>query len=188
MDKIKAEDFIKATKQMKAETEDETPFLDINPDKTVSVIGDPNQIEVKKTDIYARYRLPKDKFPNKPDGADDYGNCWGVDLAHEEVFIHPRKDAKMQDWIMELYTFMLKIKPDGEDDVEIEDMKEQELLHMFAMAGDRIQTAFYNIVGTYLGIEDELLEYMTVNSVMRVFSILADRHPEMLDQARRFFD
>ena len=175
---------IDLAKKVKDAGKDDTPYLNIDGD-TAIVVGDANKTEVKKNDYIIKFRMPMSMFDEKPENGELVGNgaYWIITKTFEEVTITPRKDLILSDAIMKLYPFFNDLKEDG----TVESYSDAELYSIFALAGDAIHLAMYNIVATFLGIDDVLAEYMLPAYVIQCVSDLVENHPEVFNEAGDFF-
>ena len=179
---MKAKDFLAANNQLKKTIEDETPFL-IAKEGEIIVVGDANKTEVKKNDYITKFRMPKSEFDTKPEGAQEIGDFYIFSLIYEGISITPRSDLKIVDAIFKILPFFNKLNEDG----SIEELGREELLTMFAHAKEEIHLAMYNLVATFLGIDDHLGAHMLPFSVIGALSQLIDNHPEIFNEADVFF-
>ena len=179
---MKAKDFLAVNNQLKKTNEDETPFL-ISKDEELIVVGDANKTEIKKDDYNIKFRMPKSEFDVKPEGAKEIGNYYVFSLVFDGITITPRSDLKIVDAIFKILPFFNKLKEDG----NIEDLSREELLSIFANAKEEVHLAMYNLVATFLGIDDHLGAHMLPFSVVGALSQLIDNHPEIFNEADVFF-
>lgn len=169
-------------KQMQRAEEDTTPFAVVN-GKDVSVVGDVNKTEVKKNDYQIKFRFPFSLFETVPKGAQKVGQYYVVTTEYKDVSVTPRKDLIILDSIMKVFPFFKKLKENG----EVEDYSKEELFSIFAYAGNEVHLALYNLVATFLEIDDELGQYMLPGSVITVMGQIIENHPEMFNEADVFF-
>ncbi|MGM0175686.1 hypothetical protein [Enterococcus sp. DIV0800] len=176
--------FIDLAKKVKEAGKDETPYLNIE-EKTAIVIGDANKTEVKKNDYTIKFRMPMSMFTERPEGGEPVGKgaYWLITKTFEEISITPRKDLILSDAIMKLVPFFHDLKEDG----SMEEYSDAELFSIFAMAGDEIHLAMYNIAATFLGVDDVLAEYMLPGYVIGCVAELVENHPEIFNEAGDFF-
>ncbi len=182
MEAMKKTDLLAISKKLKQTNEDDTPFL-VMKDQEISVVGDANKTEVKKDDYSIRFRMPKNKFDEKPEGAAEVGTYYVFSIDFKGITITPRSDLKILDAVMKIIPFFNKLKENG----SIEGLEKEELFSVFAQAGEAVHLAIYNLVATFLGIDDELGEYMLPFSVIGAMSQLIDNHPEVFNEADVFF-
>lgn len=181
-DVISAEDFAAIGEKLKRTNEDNTPFPVVK-DNEISVIGDPNKTEVKKNDYEIKFRMPKSMFTEKPDGAQEIGSLYVLTVKYKDISITPRNDLKIVEAIMRIQPFFNKLKEDG----GIETYTKEELFSLYAYAGDDVHIAMYNLVATFLGIDDKSGEYMLPMSVLDTINTIMDTHPEIFNEADVFF-
>lgn len=179
---MKAKDFLAVNNQLKKTNEDSTPFL-ISKDEDLIVVGDANKTEVKANDYTIKFRMPKTELEAMPSGAKEVGEYYVFSLSFDGITITPRSDLKIVDAIFKILPFFNKLKEDG----SIEDLSREELLSIFAHAKEEIHLAMYNLVATFLGIDDHLGEYMLPFSVVGALSQLIENHPEIFNEADVFF-
>lgn len=179
---ITAEKFAQIGKKMKDAQQDTTPYVILD-GKNVSVIGDANKTEKKKSDYSIKFRMPKKLFDEIPEGAIVVGDVVGITVQYEEATITPRTDLKIAAAIMEMMPFYETVKEDG----EIEEKDGKELFKLFAEASDEVQLAFYNLVATFLGIDDFMAAYMLPGSVFNALVQIIEIHPEIFNETDLFF-
>ncbi|MBL1226523.1 hypothetical protein [Enterococcus sp. BWR-S5] len=179
---MKAADFLAISNKLKKTNEDDTPFAIVK-DQEVSVIGDANKTEVKTGDYSVKFRVPQSQFEQKPEGAKEVGMYYVFSVAFDGVMITPRSDLKIVDAIMKITPFFNKLRENG----EIESLEKEELLSIFISAGDEIHLAIYNLVATFLGIDDQMGEYMLPFSVIENLNKIMENHPEVFNEADVFF-
>ncbi|MBL1227991.1 hypothetical protein IW492_01945 [Enterococcus sp. BWB1-3] len=179
---MKAADFLAISDKLKKTNEDDTPFAIVK-DQEVSVIGDANKTEIKQANYSVRFRVPKTFFEEAPEGAKEVGSFYVFNVDFEGVTITPRSDLKIVDAIMKIIPFFNKLRENG----EVEAFDKEELLSIFVNAGDDVHLAIYNLVATFLGIDDQLGEYMLPFSVIENLNKIMDSHPEVFNEADVFF-
>jgi len=179
---MKAKDFLAINNQIKKTNEDSTPFL-ISKDEELIVVGDANQTIVKRNDYTIKFRMLKEDLEVIPDGAQEVGDYYVFSLIFDGITITPRSDLKIVDAIFKILPFFNQLKEDG----SIEDSSREELLSIFAHAKEEIHLAMYNLVATFLGIDDHLGEHMLPFSVVGALNQLIDNHPEIFNEADVFF-
>lgn len=179
---MKAADFLAISNNLKKTNENDTPFAVVK-DQEVSVIGDENKTEVKKADYSVRFRVPQTHFEQKPEGAKEVGSYYVFSVAFGDITITPRSDLRIVDAIMKIIPFFNKLKENG----DMEDFSKEELLSVFVGAGDEIHLAIYNLVATFLGIDDQMGEYMLPFSVIENLNKIMENHPEVFNEADVFF-
>ncbi|WP_086350266.1 hypothetical protein [Candidatus Enterococcus clewellii] len=179
---MKAADFLTISNKLKKVSEDDTPFAVVK-DQEVSVIGDANKTEVKTGEYNVKFRVPQSHFEQKPEGAVEVGKYYVFSVAFADIMITPRSDLRIVDAIMKITPFFNKLKENG----DVEEFNKEELLSIFVNAGDEIHLAIYNLVATFLGIDDQMGEYMLPFSVIENLNKIMDKHPEVFNEADVFF-
>lgn len=179
---IKAKDFLAISNKLKKTNEDDTPFL-VTKDQEMIVVGDANKTAVKAGNYKIKFRMLKDEFTEIPEGATAIGNYYVFSINFDGIMITPRSDLKIVDAIFKILPFFNKLKENG----DIEELSREELLTIFAYAGEEIHLAMYNLVATFLGIDDHFGAHMLPFSVVAALSQLIDNHPEIFNEADVFF-
>ena len=177
------EEFLAIGERLKSMEGDTTPFPVVD-GKKISVVGDANRTEVKRNDYEIKFRIPKEMLGNDiPKGAQQVGDFYAFTVKYKDISVTPRNDLKIVDAIFKLLPFFRKLKDDG----SVEEMGKEELFSMFAYANEEIHLAMYNLVATFLGINDRMGEYMLPMSVIHAVVGIMDAHPEIFNEADVFF-
>lgn len=179
---MKATEFLTISSNLKKTAESDVPFAVVK-DQEISVIGDANKTEVKKADYAVKFRIPKSQLEQKPKEAKEVGNYYVFTVGFEDVMITPRSDLRIVDAIMKIMPFFNELKQDG----EVKEFSKEELLSVFVQAGEEIHLAIYNLVATFLGIDDQMGEYMLPFSVIENLNKIMENHPEVFNEADVFF-
>lgn len=183
--------FLEMSKDLQEAQTDDTPFMVADGPTELSIHGDPNKTQLKLGDYKVKFRYSREQwetlygsFPQKQDGIDIINNHWVlVTIDYKNISITPRSDLKLLDSIFEIIPFFNKIKEDG----SVEAMSTQELVHVYANHKTDVTAHMQNIVGTFLSIPENILQYMMPVSTMNCFHELITRHPEIFNQAELFF-
>lgn len=186
---VTPEDLANIAGMMQTAQEDETPVAVVDPgSKELSIVGDPNKTEKKVTSGYTiRFRLPKKLFGNEvPANAKDYGNSYSIDVTYDDVDINPRNDTKIVGYVLQIKPFFEKLLENG----EVVQRKPEEIIKLLANAEDYddIMLSIYNLIGTFLGIDDNMGKWMMSFSVISAFEKLIQNYPEIFNEADYFFD
>lgn len=179
---ITPEELLNISEKLKKTNEDETPFA-VMKDNKISVVGDANKTEVKKNDYQIKFRMPKSMFAQPPNGAREIGDFYAFSVEYKDISITPRNDLKIVDAVMKIIPFFNKLKENG----NVEEMSHEEIISVYAHAGEEVHLAVYNLVATFLGISDQMGEYMLPFSVIGALSQIIDNHPEVFNEADVFF-
>lgn len=168
--------------KLKKINEDDTPFPVVK-DEEVAVVGNANKTEVKKNDYTIKFRVPISAFSEKPTNATVVGPHYVFSVDFPDVAITPRSDLIIVDAIMKIAPFFKKLKENG----NVEDLTDEEMLSVFAYAGEEVHLAIYNLVATFLQVGDEIGPYMLPFSVIGALNQIIDNHPEVFNEADAFF-
>lgn len=179
---VTPEDLVNINEKIKATAEDTTPYL-VKKDDTLHVMGDANKTEVKKGDYTIKFRYPRSAFAEIPAGAREVGEFVVFAVTYPEVTITPRRDIKIIAEIFKLKPFLNTLSEDG----KVEERTEEEMFMIVADAGEEMLLAVYNLVATFLGIDDIAGEYMLPGSVITALAQIVETHPEIFNEADVFF-
>lgn len=169
-------------KKMRDTQNSDVPFAVITQEE-VKVVGDANKTEVKKNDYEMSFRVPVSMFEKMPPDAVVIGSNYKFKVKYENITITPRQDLKIVDAILRLQPFFNQLNEDG----KVAERTNEELLHVFAYAKEDILLSMYQLVATFLNIDDVLGEYMEPFSVIGCLNQLMDNHPEIFREADVFF-
>lgn len=181
-EKITPADLLGLNKQLQKINEDDTPFAVVKDDE-IAVVGDANKTEVKKNDYTVKFRVPISMFQQKPADAVVVGSSYVFSVDFPDVTISPRSDLIIVDAIMKITPFFKKLNENG----SVDDLTNEELLSVFAYAGEEVHLAIYNLVATFLQIGDEIAPYMLPFSVIGALNEIIENHPEVFNEADAFF-
>jgi len=181
---VSANDIVKIAKKIEETQNDDTPVAIIDQDsQDITIVGDPNKTEKKEPKSYiVRFRLPADKY-EKPEKAQVLTSVYIVDVKYDNIDITPRNDVKIVNSILKVKPFFEKLSESG----ETESRTNEEIIEMFAKVGDEVMLALYNLVATFLGIDDEMGQWMMPFSVIHVLEEIIVEHPEIFNEADYFF-
>lgn len=171
----------KIVEKMNEAKEDETPYIIQKDDLTV--VGDANRTEVKKNDYVIKYRIPREDYPEDIEGAKQIANLQIFEETYADISISPRNDIKIVNAVTKVVPFFRELKDDG----TITDAKNEVILDKLANAPDEVILAIYNLVATFLGIDDFMGQYMLPFSVIDALSDMMTNHPEIFNEADAFF-
>lgn len=175
-------DLLNINKKLKKIDNDDTPFAVVK-DEEISVVGDANKTQIKKNDYTLKFRVPISLFTEKPKEAQIVGASYVFTVDFPDVTINPRSDLIIVDAIMKITPFFKKLKENG----DVEDFTDEELISVFAYAGDEVHLAIYNLVATFLQVNDDIAPYMLPFSVIGALSEIIENHPEVFNEADAFF-
>lgn len=176
------EEFVRIGEKLKKTYEDDTPFPALN-EGQLTVMGDANKTEIKSNNYTIKFRFAQEMFSEMPENAKAVGPFYVVTVEYEDVTITPRNDLKIIDSIMKVIPFVKKLKEDG----SMRELTNEEMFSMYAYAGEEIHLAVYNLVATFLGINDKMGEFMLPGSVVIALNKIIETHPEIFNEADVFF-
>lgn len=140
-------------------------------DKELAVAGDANETEKKSHDYKITFRVPKD------------GAYVHKTVEYKDVFITPRMDTKVVKALTAIIPYLRKVKTGG----TVEKYTDEEKVKIFESLGDDFYDAIYELVGTVLKIDKDLIDYMTPQSVMDAATQIILDYPETVNEADTFF-
>lgn len=181
-DDFTPQDLVEIGKKIKATHEDTTPFLVVADDK-LNVMGDANKTEEKKGTYTIKYRYPKEFIPKPPANAKEVGDFIVFAIDYPNITITPRRDLKILSEIFKLKPFIETLHEDG----TMTEKTDAEMFDLVANSGKDMLLALYNLVATFLDIDDISGEYMLPGSVVSAMAQIIDTHPEIFNEADAFF-
>lgn len=175
---ITQEEMLKIKEAAKEAEESERPFP-ILKDGELAVVGDVNDIEVKKHDYTLKFRFPKAMgIQGKP-----VGDYVVQEVEYNDVYITPQNDFAVLRELMALIPFFNNLNDDG----SITERSDEELAEIVSQLNDGIVESMYNIVAAVLRVDKELVPYiMPISCFDTVGAIIRD-NPEAWNEADCFF-
>lgn len=153
------------------EAEESTTPFPISTEDEIIVAGDANKTELNKHDFVVTFKIPT------PDG-------YNVNkVEYKDVYITPRQEPRIIRLMVEIMPFYKKINEDGTTGKYTRD----EVMKLVAELGESVYDKLYDLVGTVLGVEPSLRDYMSLDSVMYNAGVLLRAYPEMVNEASTFF-
>ena len=136
----------------------------------LSVVGDANQTELNKHDIKIEFRIPQQ------------GKYTSYTREFKGVYITPRQNVS----IVKAFTTLMPFfrKPSDGGVVEYTEAEKREIATKFDQS---VYDAMYDLVAVVLGIDMDLKDYMTPQSVMDATVKILLQYPEMVNEADTFF-
>lgn len=132
------------------------PFL-VQSEKENMVVGDPNDTEVKKTTFQIVFEVP------------DENGRKTVTKEFPDVFIKPRRAPKIIRIMNEMLPFFRKVNDDG----TVEPLAEEDIANILSsQLPEYIYDDLYELVGTTLGIDERLWDYMIPGSVFDAATLI----------------
>lgn len=173
-------DLMKIQEAMREQESDTTPFAIIDGEGGVSVIGDPNKTEIKHYDYTVRFRIPSQFVDEGTGNKIVNGKYTVVELEYKDVTISARKDLQIVACLNDLRPFLVEVLPDGESKDRDEDELKKIITNLITKQS--IINAMYNLVGTVVGVKEELIPMMLYDSVFEnVVKIIRD-FPEIINE------
>lgn len=160
--------------------ESETPFPVLK-DEKMYVVGDANETKINKHDFTIEFRLPEGTVEGKVENGSVI-----KEVEYKDVFVTPRQIAKVVSAVCKLLPFFRKIAEDN-GDLSATDFTMEEYTLLLADYGSVFVDDMYILVASVLGIDERLIDYMTVPSVMKATSQIFTEYPEVLNEAENFF-
>lgn len=171
-------------KIQKAEA-DTTPFVVVDGNGDMSVVGDVNKTQTKQYDYTVKFRIPaqyKDLLPGATDIVN--GKYCVAEVEYKNVMISARKDLEIVAAVIELYPFLREVLPSGES----KDRTKEELRNIVAenITKKSVVDAMYHLVSAVIGIDETLADMMLYSSVFdNVIKIIED-FPEIFNETDFF--
>lgn len=164
---------------------DTTPFVVVDGNGDMSVVGDVNKTQTKQYDYIVKFRIPaqyKDLLPGATDIVN--GKYCVAEVEYKNVMISARKDLEIVSAVIELYPFLREVLPSG----ETEDRSREELKRIISenITKKSVVDAMYHLVSAVLGVDETLSDMMMYSSVFdNVMKIIGD-FPEIFNESDFF--
>lgn len=175
------QDLMEIQKQMREAEKSTTPFAIVDGEGSISVIGDANKTELKTYSYTVKFRVPT-QFVSLIGGGNEIvnGKYTVAEIEYPDVYISPRKDILLLNYLNDLKGFLVEVLPDG----ETKDRGADELVPiiMSNITNKVILNAMYEFVGTAIGVSDELIPMMLYESVFENFIKLIEDFPELINE------
>lgn len=156
------EEMLKIKSEMDKAQESTTPFALVNEDN-LAVVGDANDTKTVLSDYTITFRLPDGK-----------GGSVEKDVEYKSVFITPRQETRLARLYAELLPFFKKFEDSG----EVTDYDESELVYIAQTLTEEMLDLMYDLVGYVLGVDPELMDYMTIQSVVPAVAQIIRQYPQ----------
>lgn len=154
---------------------------------SINVVGDVNKVEQKKANYVIEFLMKKDMLQERlgaiPKTARIAGEYASLEVEYEDITIVPRNNLIIVEAIMNIQPLVKKLTEGG----DVKKMTSMEFITVYNSLGQTINVAMYNIVATFLGIDDSIAAYMQPYSVLNALCLMIDMHPEVFNQADIFF-
>lgn len=151
--------------------EDTTPFA-VMKDGDIAVVGDANKTEITKQDFTLVFLIPGDdgKYHEHP-------------VAYKDIYLKPRQAVTVQRLMTALQPLFSKVKPGG----DIEDYTQEEMIELANEFEGQVMDQLYHLVGYVLGVNKELVDFITPNSVLEAYGKIMVAYADMTKASESFF-
>lgn len=158
---------------------DDTPFLLATEDE-LAVVGDANKTKVNAHDFIIKFRVPQEQ----EDGSVKYAV---ISKEFKKAYITPRQDAHIVRALTILLAYYRDVKENELGEMSISDLTAEKKREIALNMGDEIVDAMYDVTATFLGIDNELKDYMLQSSVMDATAQIITNFAEAANEADTFF-
>ena len=135
-----------------------------------------------------KFRVPKEFFEEIPYGATTVDKYVIFEVEYSNASVTGMNDLKIVDALLNIQPFLKEFYQKDEDGkVTIVEKTDREVLKMLSTSEDEVIYGFYKVVAAFLGVDEELIEYMLPFSVIETFTALTENHPEVFKEADAFF-
>jgi hypothetical protein len=179
------EDYLNVIEAREETYKDDTPFL-IQTDQDLKVLGDANKTVAKKNNYDVHFRLPLSQYDTK-EGDEIVGNYFTRTITFKDAYITAQKDLLLMDQFIQFDLITKKINEEDDGKFSAGTYTNEEFAQLLARNGHELLLIMYNIVGIFLGIDDELGENMYPASVIENMIAIIENHPEISNEAETFF-
>lgn len=150
------------------------PFLVTDGDELV-VAGDANETQVVTHDYKIRFRVPIEENGKR--------TLTVKEVEYKDRYVTPRNDIKIVQLITELMPYYKKANPDG----TVTEFSEEELWSILTDMDQEIYDLMYELVGTFLGVDKSLRDFMLPGDVMGAVNQILRDYQEVVNEADTFF-
>ena len=179
------EDLVKIQEKIKEAEADNTPFMVVDGDGGMNVIGDVNKTQPKYYDYTVRFRVPIQYKDLLPGAEEAFGGKYCIaDVDYKNITISARKDLDIVACLVGMTPFLREILPDGE--ARDRDRDELEKIVQSAMTNRQVVDSMYDFVATMLGVSPVLRDMMLYSSVFSTTLKIMGDFPEILNESDFF--
>lgn len=168
------EDYVKTKEALDSSVESTTPFL-VMDDDSLAVVGDANDTQIKPHDYTIRFRVPIEENGQR--------KLTVKEVTYKDKYITPRQDIQIVQLITELLPYFRKANPDG----TVTEYSEEELWNLLTEMDQEIFDLMYRLVGSFLGIDKSLNDYMLPGDVLTAVNKILRDYKEVVNEADTFF-
>lgn len=179
------EEFLKIKHGVEEAEKDDTPYM-VATDEQISVVGDANKTEVKQGDYEIWFRITADMikdFPYKPEEVQQFGVFYKIKVIFKNKTVTPRNDVRLMNAATKLMPFFNELEDNG----GVKSLSDREAGELFLDHYEEFDLAIYNLVATFLGVDDYYGEYMLPKHVFNAMLQLIAEHPELINATDAFF-
>lgn len=151
--------------------EDTTPFP-VMKDGDLAVVGDANKTKVNKQDFSLTFVVP-----------DESGEYKEHVVEYKDIYITPRQAVTVQRLMTALQPLYSKVKKNG----SIEDYTQDEMIELANAFEGQVMDQLYRLVGFVLGVNAELVDFITPNSVIEAYRKIMVQYSDMAKASESFF-
>lgn len=175
-------EFLKVKNELENASEDTKPIAMVT-DEAVAVKGDVNDIEVKPHDYSLNFVVPKSMGKDIEGAKKLETGFYLITIEYKDVLPTVKDNVKLTSAGMQLMPFYNKLEENG----NIEKMSDEEALRtIFVNLEDEIVDALYRLVKVFLGVDEELVPWITPGSVLKTGADLIHDFPHVFNQADLF--
>lgn len=180
---MEQKDFLNIKHSIEKAEEDTHPVVAVVDDE-VNVRGDVNNVKVEPKDYVAKFVVPNYMAENI-DGAEDLGTGFSlIEIEYKNVFPNVKDNMKYTSAVVQLEPFYKKLNEDG----SIEQLDDAEALKtIFKNLENETIEALFRLVQVVLHIDDELADWLTPGSVVKIGQQILDDFPSIVNQGDVFF-
>ncbi len=155
----------------------DTPFPVVQ-DGKISAIGDANKTEINKHDFTITFKLPEGVS-----GGQKVNGGVLKEVEYKDVFVSPRRAAKVTSAICKLLPYFRKVAESG----KVEDYTTDEIIELVADWSDDMIDTMYDVVANFLGVDEQLVDFMQPSSVLKALVQIVREYPEVMNESDVFF-
>ena len=171
-------EMLKLKEAIKEAEKSETPFP-ILKDGELAVVGDVNDIGVKKHDYKVMFRFPKSfGIEGKP-----VGDYIMTEVEFKDKFITGLQDFAVIREMVTLIPFFNNLNEDG----SVTERTEEELAEIVTQLNDGIVESIYRVIAAVLEIDDEFMKYIVPMSAIHTIGEIIKNNASAWNEADVFF-
>lgn len=168
------DEYMKIKDALDGAQESTKPFLVADNDELV-VAGDANETQIELHDYKIRFRVPIEENGKR--------SITIKEVEYKDRYVTPRQDIQIVRLITELMPYYRKANPDG----TVTEFSEEELWNILTEMDQEIYDLMYELVGTFLGIDKSLRDFMLPGDVMAAVNQILRDYKEVVNESDTFF-